>query len=203
MRVDYATSGGTTHVGSDYRTASGTLTFRPVETATTISVPVLGDSHHEDYERMTLTLSNPHPWWREHLHDATAMGTIGNADPMPRAWIGRFGRSVADQVLDAVDDRMRAEPAPGVEAHVTGQGDRRRPGVRSRPARGSDVRCGRSWAADEQARAAARHVVLADRGDRRRGPHLGLGGGRSRCTARRPITLRACLRPHFDPLSRL
>ncbi len=70
---------------------------------------------------MTLTLSNPHPWRRVHLHDATATGTIGNADPMPRAWIGRFGRTVADQVLDAVDDRMRAKPAPGVEAHVAGR----------------------------------------------------------------------------------
>ena len=121
VQVDYATSDGTAHAGSDYRAASGTLTFRPGETAKTISVPVLEDSHHEGYESMTLTLSNPHPWRRVHLHDPTATGTIGNADPMPRAWIGRFGRTVADQVLDAVDERMRAKPAPGVEAHVAGR----------------------------------------------------------------------------------
>ena len=121
VQVDYATSDGTAHAGSDYRAASGTLTFRPGETAKTISVPVLEDSHHEGYESMTLTLSNPHPWRRVHLHDPTATGTIGNADPMPRAWIGRFGRTVADQVLDAVDERMRAKPAPGLEAHVAGQ----------------------------------------------------------------------------------
>ena len=121
VQVDYATSDGTAHAGSDYRAASGTLTFRPGETAKTISVPVLEDSHHEGYESMTLTLSNPHPWRRVHLHDLTATGTIGNADPMPRAWIGRFGRTVADQVLDAVDERMRAKPAPGVEAHVAGR----------------------------------------------------------------------------------
>ena len=121
VQVDYATSDGTAHAGSDYRAASGTLTFRPGETAKTISVPVLQDSHNEGYESMTLTLSNPHPWRRVHLHDATATGTIGNADPMPRAWIGRFGRTVADQVLEAVDDRMQAKPAPGVEAHVAGQ----------------------------------------------------------------------------------
>ena len=121
VQVDYATSDGTAHAGSDYRAASGTLTFRPGETAKTISVPVLEDSHNEGYESMTLTLSNPHPWRRVHLHDATATGTIGNADPMPRAWIGRFGRTVADQVLEAVDGRMQASPAPGVEAHVAGQ----------------------------------------------------------------------------------
>ena len=121
VQVDYATSDGTAHAGADYRAASGTLTFRPGETAKTISVPVLEDSHHEGHESMTLTLSNPHPWRRVHLHDATATGTIGNTDPMPRAWIGRFGRAVADQVLEAVDDRMRAKPAPGVEAHVAGQ----------------------------------------------------------------------------------
>ena len=121
VQVDYATSDGTAHAGADYRAASGTLTFRPGETAKTISVPVLEDSHHEGHESMTLTLSNPHPWRRVHLHDATATGTIGNADPMPKAWIGRFGRTVADQVLDAVDDRMRAKPAPGVEAYVAGR----------------------------------------------------------------------------------
>ena len=32
-----------------------------------------------------------------------------------------FGRTVADQVLEAVDGRMRAKPAPGVEAHVAGR----------------------------------------------------------------------------------
>ncbi|MCY4551432.1 MAG: hypothetical protein OXC28_24060, partial [Defluviicoccus sp.] len=106
----------------DYPATSGTLTFRPGETAKTISVPVFEDSHDEDHERMMLTLSNPHPWRRVRLHDATATGTIANADPMPRAWIARFGRTVADQVLDAVDSRMRAKPAPGVEARLAGQG---------------------------------------------------------------------------------
>ena len=122
VRVDYATSDITTTAGADYPATSGTLTFAPGETAKTISVPVFQDSHDEDPETLTLTLSNPHPWRRVRLHDATATGTIINADPMPRAWIGRFGRSVADQVLDAVDDRMQAKPAPGVEARLAGQG---------------------------------------------------------------------------------
>ena len=121
VRVDYATSDGTARAGSDYRATSGTLTFRPGETAKSVGVRVLDDSHDEGKERMTLTLSNPRPSSRVRLQHPTARGTIINADPMPKAWIGRFGRTVADQVLDAVDSRMRAKPAPGVEAHVAGQ----------------------------------------------------------------------------------
>ena len=121
VRVDYATSDGTARAGSDYRATSGTLTFAAGETAKTVSVRVLDDSHDEGRETMTLTLSNPRPSSRVRLQDATATGSIINTDPMPKAWIGRFARTVADQVLDAVDDRMQAKPAPGVEAHVAGQ----------------------------------------------------------------------------------
>ena len=139
VQVDYATSDGTAHAGSDYRAASGTLTFRPGETAKTISVPVLEDSHNEGYESMTLTLSNPHPWRRVRLHDATATGTIGNADPMPKAWIGRFGRMVADQVLDAVDERMRGQAGARRRGARCRAADRL-PARRSQPAR-KGIRC--------------------------------------------------------------
>ncbi len=121
VRVDYATSDGTAQAGQDYEATSGTLTFAPRETAKIIDVRVLKDSHDEGDETMTMTLSNPRPSSRLRLQDATAPGRIINSDPMPKAWIGRFGRTVADQVLDAVDARMRAKPAPGVEAHVAGQ----------------------------------------------------------------------------------
>ena len=121
VRIDYATSDGTATAGLDYRATSGTLTFRPGETAKTVSVPVFEDSHDEGDERLTLTLSNPRPAARIRLDDATAEGVIANADPVPRAWIGRFGRTVADQVLDAVDERMQAKPAPGVEVQLAGQ----------------------------------------------------------------------------------
>ena len=121
VRIDYATRGFSARSGSDFRRTSGTLTFAAGETAKTISVPVLDDSHDEKPETMTLTLSNPRPSSRVRLKRETAYGTIWNTDPMPRAWIGRFGRTVADQVLDAVDARMRTKPAPGVEARLAGQ----------------------------------------------------------------------------------
>ena len=53
--------------------------------------------------------------------DPTGTGTIFNTDRMPTAWIARFGRTVGGQVLDAVDARMRANPALGGEARLAGQ----------------------------------------------------------------------------------
>ena len=53
--------------------------------------------------------------------DGTATGTINNTDLMPQAWLARFGRTVADQVLDAVEGRMTAPRAPGTELSVAGQ----------------------------------------------------------------------------------
>ena len=119
VTVRYATSDGTATAGWDYIRVSGTLTFAPNETSKMVSVPVLDDDHDEDPETLTLTLSAPVSS-HVRLADAEATGTIANTGPMPKAWIGRFGRTVADQVLDAVDDRMPAKPPPGVEAHVAG-----------------------------------------------------------------------------------
>ena len=45
----------------------------------------------------------------------TATGTIHNSDPMPKAWIVRFGRTVDTQAVDAVTARLDGAKAP----HVT------------------------------------------------------------------------------------
>ena len=56
----------------------------------TVSVPMLDDAHDESIETLTLTLSNA----RGALLDAaTATGRIVNTDPMPAAWLARFGRT--------------------------------------------------------------------------------------------------------------
>ena len=114
VTVDYATSDGTAVAGSDYTDTSGTLTFAAGETAKTVSVPVLQDAHDEGEETFTLTLSNPsggNAW----LSDATATGTIENDDPMPQAWLARFGRTIASQAVDAIGGRMEG----GGGTHVT------------------------------------------------------------------------------------
>ena len=118
VKVDYATSDGTATAGSDYTATSGTLIFERGETSKTISVPVLDDAHDDDGETLTLTLSDPK---RAMIVDGEAVGTIRNTDPMPRAWLARFGRTVADQVLAVVEGRLQAARLPGVEAQLAGQ----------------------------------------------------------------------------------
>ena len=127
VSVDYATRGGTARAGADYAATSGTLHFSPCQEGEagdpdecrrqTIEVGVLPDAHDEGRETMTLVLSNAHG---ARLGRAEATGTITNTGAIPRAWTARFGRSVAAQVLDAVDARMGAAPASGVEARLAG-----------------------------------------------------------------------------------
>ena len=120
VTVDYATADGSATAGDDYSATSGTLSFAPGETAKTVSVPVLDDAHDEGEESFTLTLSNVSggdAW----LRDAEATGTIANTDAMPQAWLARFGRTVAEQVIDAVEARFSTPRSAGIEVSVAGR----------------------------------------------------------------------------------
>ena len=112
LTVNYATANGTAIAGEDYTETTGTLSFRVRETSKTVSVPITNDSHNDDGETFTLTLSEPS---RGYLKDGTATGTIRNTDPMPKAWIARFGRTVGTQAVDAVTGRLGG----GGQTHVT------------------------------------------------------------------------------------
>ena len=59
LSVDYATSNGTALAGSDYTSASNSLSFAAGEQTKTISVAILDDSGVEASESFSLTLSNP------------------------------------------------------------------------------------------------------------------------------------------------
>ena len=111
--VDYATSDGTARAPDDYAHTEGTLTIDAGERERTVSVAVVDDSHDDGGETVVLTLSNAGAPTR--IADATATGTIENSDPMPKAWLVRFGRTVGSQVLDALSERF---DAPG-RSHVT------------------------------------------------------------------------------------
>ena len=103
VSVRYATSNGTATAGADYEAVSGAVRFAPGQTTQTISVPVLNDAHDEGSETLMLTLSRP---FGAQLADGEATGTIVNTDPIPKAWITRFGRTVGSQVVDAVTARF-------------------------------------------------------------------------------------------------
>ena len=77
VRVSWATSDRTAAAGSDYRAASGRLTFRAGQTAQRITVLVLGDLLSEPDEQFTVTLRSPS---NATLADATATGTIRDDD---------------------------------------------------------------------------------------------------------------------------
>ena len=109
LLVSFKTKDGTAVTGEDYVAFGGRTFIRPGETSTTISVKVLDDAHDEGTETMTLTISGPS---EGRIGVGTATGTIENSDPMPRAWLGRFGRTVAEQVPDLLAARFE-EAAPG------------------------------------------------------------------------------------------
>ncbi len=77
VTVDYATSNGTATAGSDYSTASGSLSFAAGDTSKTITVTLTPDSVAEGDETITVTLSNP---TNSTISTASAAGTITNDD---------------------------------------------------------------------------------------------------------------------------
>ena len=58
VSVSYATSDGTAEAGSDYESASGTVTFSPGETSKTVTVTINGDDEAEANETFTLALTS-------------------------------------------------------------------------------------------------------------------------------------------------
>ena len=118
VTVDYATLDASAKAGEDYEARSGTLSFAPGETAKTVAVPVLDDAHDEGTEILVFRLENVRGAL---LADRLAVGWIENTDHMPAAWLARFGRTVTDQVLDAVEERLAAPRRPGAQATLAGQ----------------------------------------------------------------------------------
>ena len=114
VMVDYATSNGTATADSDYTATSGMLTFAPGDIAKIVSVPILDDTIDDGNETMALTLSNAS---NARIADGTAIGTITNSDPLQKAWIARFGRTVASEVVEGITDRLGAQGA-GFEVRV-------------------------------------------------------------------------------------
>ena len=118
VTLDYATADGTATAGLDYTAASGTLTFEAGNRSQTVSVTVLDDSHDDGGETMTLRLSNASGGV---LTDSSATGTIENKDPMPRAFMARFGRTAAVHVVEQVQERIEAPREAGFEARFAGR----------------------------------------------------------------------------------
>ena len=93
--------------------------FRPGETETRIFTYIYNDSHDEDPETFEMVLFDASDGVS--IADGVAVGTIVNDDPMPAAWLARFGRAVAEHALRDIADRIAAPRMAGVEGVLAGQ----------------------------------------------------------------------------------
>ena len=93
--------------------------FRPGETETRIFTYIYNDSHDEDPETFEMVLFDASDGVS--ISDGVAVGTIINDDPMPAAWLARFGRTAAEQALDGIAGRIAASRTAGVQGTIAGQ----------------------------------------------------------------------------------
>ena len=117
---------GSATEGVDYLRRPKSTSWQPAGvTEWTEFVRILDDSIDDGGETVKVRISDA-----ELCSDASktitisreeATGTIINSDPIPAAWLARFGRTVADQVIGAVEGRMEAARAPGAEVSLAGQ----------------------------------------------------------------------------------
>jgi beta-glucosidase len=93
VTVDYATSDGTAVAGTDYTTASGTLTFAPGDTSKAIHLTALPTALHQPTKTLQVTLTNPSPSGVVIGPRSTATVSILNSNPIPN-----------DGVVSTIDD---------------------------------------------------------------------------------------------------
>ncbi len=104
----------------DYVTLGSDVRFGPTETEQEVLIYVFDDSHDEGAETFELVLTGTRSP-AVSIADGVAVGTIVNSDPMPQAWLSRFGRTVAQQALDGITGRLTAPRTPGAQGTLAGQ----------------------------------------------------------------------------------
>ena len=108
--------------GRDFRGPyySSMVRIRAGQTVGQFGVRIHDDSHDdggETFEAHVLFVMNDVAG----IADGVAVGTIENDDPLPAAYLARFGRTVAEQALDGIAGRMSASRTPGMQGTVAGQ----------------------------------------------------------------------------------
>ena len=105
-------------LGEDVEKASGTLVIAQGETRGEIRVKTYEDSHDDDREKFRVRITSAEG---AVIRQQRAHAIIRNDDPMPAAWLARFGRTVAEQALDGIAGRMAANRTPGMQGAIAGQ----------------------------------------------------------------------------------
>ena len=122
VTVDYATVDGSATAGADYEAVAGSVTFRPGETRREVPVLVLDDVKAEPAETFSLRILN-YADGALTLGAGEAMAFIDEPDPMPAAWLARFGRTAADHAVEAVTERMERGSSEAAAFVPTGGND--------------------------------------------------------------------------------
>ncbi|MCY3672340.1 MAG: hypothetical protein OXH14_14860 [Alphaproteobacteria bacterium] len=110
---------GTARRGADYVDTAQRVRFEAGDRLKFVTVLVEDDLIDEGEETLYLELSDAEPNGVT-IARARATGTIRNTDPMPAAWLARFGRTVAEQALDGVAARIGASREPGWRGSLGG-----------------------------------------------------------------------------------
>ena len=129
VSVDFETiSGGTATENVDYRPQTTELMIFPGAMSGQAGVSLIDDAIDDDGETVMVRIGNARVMGAGGtvvrtlpIGTATATGTIKNTDLMPQSWLARFGRTVADQVMEAVEGRVTAARSPGADLTVAGQ----------------------------------------------------------------------------------
>ncbi|MCY3772057.1 MAG: hypothetical protein OXG98_08560 [Gemmatimonadetes bacterium] len=112
---------GKANIGYDFECYGNSVTFEQGERTLTYRVWAVEDDIDEGNETFELEIRNPRPAVVR-ITRAIATGTIENDGPLPAAWLGRFGRGLAEQAVDGITARLQASRAPGLSGRVLGRG---------------------------------------------------------------------------------
>ena len=118
-------SGGTATEGTDYlKFPKATYWMQIGKRVDKPFVRIIDDSMNDNGETVKVKISNARlcndASQTVSITRAEATGTITNSDPIPQAWLARFGRTAAEHVLDGVQARLSSPRNPGMQANVAG-----------------------------------------------------------------------------------
>ena len=181
--------------GVDYWPWSGQYHFPPGETESRIMIDLMNDGHDEGPETFELWVTYADNGVK--IVDSVGVGTIVNSDPMPKAWLARFGRTVAEHALDGIAGRMAAPRTAGAHGTLAGRtlrfgnpdgsGAANAPGPLAGPAPPLGGLSGNGTLA--QPDVARAFGASADRFGGSHGPGHGLGPGESRTVTAHELLL--------------
>ena len=117
--VTVSVGGGTAISGTDYHAVSNfdiIIAAAGASKTGTFNLTPINDALQEEDETIEVSGSSGA------LDITKATITITNSGSLPAAWLGRFGRAVAEQTLDGIAGRIAASRNPGVQGSIAGHG---------------------------------------------------------------------------------